>query len=332
MKRIVVQKIRFARLCTWLSLFVFSLLLLLAGCHSNVSGRSDAYEVWKDDAAWYQHDKPLDETQVDVFYVVSTEVAHAEDEEGNLSLRSLLTADDRAAMEAEMAYVLDQMFYDDFNYFSPYYHQYTFESFVSYPEPFAAVRKEVRSEVTDAFSYYMEQLNGGRRFILAGFSQGGEMVVELLRQMRPEWFERMVAAYVIGFELTADDLRLPYIRAAKGETDTQVAISFNSVLSEDGIWPFVSAHPATCINPLNWRTDTTPATMTYEGQHLTVSVDSAHQVLMVTASDPAPFRAWMQENPVYSSAHIHPDCLHHWDLLFYTRQLHDNAVRRAYGR
>ena len=173
MKRIVVQKICFARLCTWLSLFVLSL-LLLAGCHSDESGRSDAYEVWKDDAAWYQHDKPLDETQV--------------------------------------------------------------------------------------------------------------------------------------------------------------AVSFNSVLSEDGIWPFVSAHPATCINPLNWRTDATPATMTYEGQQLTVSVDSAHQVLMVAAPDPAPFRTWMQENPVYSSAHIHPDCLHHWDLLFYPRQLHDNAVRRAYGR
>ena len=137
------------------------------------------------------------------------------------------------------------------------------------------------------------------------------MVVELLRQMRPEWFKRMVAAYVIGFELTADDLRSPYIRAAKGEEDTQVAVSFNSVLSPDGIWPFVSAHPATCINPLNWRTDATPATMTYDGQQLTVRVDEQRQVLMVSATDPTPFHTWMKENPIYSSANIHPDCLHH---------------------
>lgn len=331
MNRMFREKIYSALRRQGMCLFILAL-LMLAGCSHKEAGHPDGSARWSDETAWYQHDKPVDETLVDVFYVVSTEVAHAEDDEGQLNLRSLLTADDRAAMEAEMAYVMKQMFHDDFNYFSPYYHQYTFESFVSYPEQMAEVRKEVRSEVTEAFRYYMEQLNGGRRFILAGFSQGAEMVVELLRQMRPEWFKRMVAAYVIGFELTADDLRSPYIRAAKGEEDTQVAVSFNSVLSPDGIWPFVSAHPATCINPLNWRTDATPATMTYDGQQLTVRVDEQRQVLMVSATDPTPFHTWMKENPIYSSANIHPDCLHHWDLIFYTCPLHDNALRRAYGR
>ena len=93
MERVFAQKSHFAQRCQWMSLFVL-LVLLLSGCHSDEGSRSDAYEAWRDEAAWYQHDKPLDEAQVDVFYIVSTEVAHAEDAEGNLSLRSLLSADD----------------------------------------------------------------------------------------------------------------------------------------------------------------------------------------------------------------------------------------------
>ena len=43
------------------------------------SKRNDTLDAWGSESAWYQHDKPLDETLVDLFCVVSTEVMHAED-------------------------------------------------------------------------------------------------------------------------------------------------------------------------------------------------------------------------------------------------------------
>ncbi len=70
-------------------------------------------------------------------------------------------------------------------------------------------RQEQRTDVYAALDYYFKHYNQGRPFILAGHSQGSMMLKIALTDYFKEhtdYLERMVAAYVIGFSITTDDL------------------------------------------------------------------------------------------------------------------------------
>ena len=283
---------------------------------------------WADDSSWYRNAADND---VDVFYIVSTNVLSATDDSGSEVFCANLSDDDRTVMEQEISFVDGTIFGDGFNFFSPYYHQFTMDA-IKLPEAeFKTVFADVAKEVCDAFDYYMAHWNGGRRFILAGFSQGAMLTLEVLKHMTDEQFGRMVAAYTLGYRLSEEDLASPHINAAQGASDTQVVVSFNSVLCEDGIWPFVSSGAAACINPVNWCTDTTRADFTYTEADttmtLSVSIDACDNVLVVNGGEDF-FRDWM-DNSFFSTTSVSHDCLHHWDILFYDRFIHDNALLRC---
>ncbi len=117
------------------------------------------------------------------------------------------------------------------------------------------------NDVERAFDYYIEHLNEGRPFILAGHSQGSMVVIELLRNRfdDPVLQNQLVAAYPIGYSVTTKDLEaFPWIRLAAGETDTGVIITFNTQGPNAGASPVLLVG-AVAINPLNWKTDATPA-------------------------------------------------------------------------
>ena len=61
-------------------------------------------------------------------------------------------------------------------------------------------------DVSDAFKYYLENENDGRPIILAGFSQGSDMVYRLMEEYfgSEEMQQRLVAAYPIGWACTED--------------------------------------------------------------------------------------------------------------------------------
>lgn len=76
-----------------------------------------------------------------------------------------------------------------------------------------------------------------------------------------EYLERMVAAYVIGFSITTDDLAInPALKFAEGADDTCVIVSWNTEgpgnKGEDNA---VVLENAISINPLNWKRDDTYA-------------------------------------------------------------------------
>ena len=271
----------------------------------------------------------------DYLYFISTEVASSTDGNGNKSLRAALTPQERVYIDAEMKYAEKNLCGENFRFISPYYHQYTFEAFSGRTKEdtlkFLAVKEEVTKEAIEAFRYYMKHLNNGRQFVLAGFSQGAQLSIEIVKAMREEELSKMAAAYIIGYRLTAEDLSHPNIKAAEDETSRGVCISFNSALSEKGIWEMTSGGAATCINPLNWHRDTTAAVLEYNGLKGKVRVDTKNNVLMVEI-DKSPFHKWMEGHPLFGKAGMDKECLHHWDLLFYTESLKKNAVKRAYGR
>lgn len=291
---------------------------------------SQSSRIWQDPDMWYQSASEYDTAKIDVFYFVSTEVLSATDSLGNVAWQSQLTPSDRAAITGEIAWVEQNMFYDDYNLFAPYYHQFTFDAIWQLSKSqFDSVYQSVACEACQAFDDYMTNENHGRPFVLAGFSQGAMLTLEVLRHMTDEQYNRMVACYTIGYRLTENDLAHPHIRAAEGESDHGVVVSFNSTLSEDAIWPFVSEAAATCINPVNWCTDATSAVFTFDSTTNELHVDTAAHVLLVSTDRPSYYHAFYDAAPFFLQAGVSRDNLHHWDLLFYASRIHDNALFRA---
>jgi pimeloyl-ACP methyl ester carboxylesterase len=88
------------------------------------------------------------------------------------------------------------------------------------------------NDVTAAFDYYINHYNKGKPFILAAHSQGTVMLQLLLSQYmaeHPDVYTRMIAAYAIGYPVTADYLsNNKHLKFAEGPDGTGVIISYNT--------------------------------------------------------------------------------------------------------
>ncbi len=315
---------RFSR---YFFLFLLIASSLFSACSSQVS-TLEANSYWSADSAWYQSKDTVSQDKIDFLYLVSTDVVSAKNSDGTVSYRSLLTAADKKAINEELAYVEEKIGQHDFNFVAPYYHQFTFDAINLPADTFKMEYQSVVKEVCESFDYYMANKNQGRKFVLAGFSQGGMLLLDLLKHMTDEQYRQMVAAYAMGYRISAEDVKCPHIIPASDETTQGVTVSFNSALSTDGMWPLVAADATAAINPVNWKTDSTPATFIYEGSTHTLHLDPSTNLLIVDTDKADEYREWTN-NPVYQSAHVNLDCLHHWDLLFYTQFIHDNILKRG---
>lgn len=120
------------------------------------------------------------------------------------------------------------------------------------------------TDISAALDYYFKHYNGGRPFIIAGHSQGSAMTKLCLMNYfkeHPDYYKRMVAAYVIGFAVTKDDLKnYPHLKFATGESDTGVIVSWNTEAPGNANAQNMVLMPgAISINPLNWKLDDTYA-------------------------------------------------------------------------
>jgi hypothetical protein len=115
-----------------------------------------------------------------------------------------------------------------------------------------------------AFDYYIKHFNRGRPFILAGHSQGSNVLCNLLAgylKDHPEVYARMIAAYVIGYSVTESYLAAnPHLKFAAGPDDTGVIVSYNTEAPDvaAGTNP-VTLPGGIAINPITWTRDETPA-------------------------------------------------------------------------
>lgn len=121
---------------------------------------------------------------------------------------------------------------------------------------------EPRSDTFAALDYYFTHYNNGRPFILAAHSQGSNMLRIILSEYmkaHPEYYERMVAAYPIGYSIPERYLKAnPHLKFAEGEKDTGVIISWNTE-GEGNHDSFLVEEDSISINPINWKRDETPA-------------------------------------------------------------------------
>ena len=151
--------------------------------------------------------------------------------------------------------------------YSPFYRQMSMNAYRLPESERETTRAVAYADISAAFRWYLDHENNGRPLILAGFSQGAEMCLELMKEFfgdTPEGNalrERLITVYAIGWRVTEEDIRAyPQIVPARGEKDLGTVVSFDC---EDGSLQKTIIIPAgirtLSINPLNWRTDGTPA-------------------------------------------------------------------------
>ncbi|MBO5556001.1 MAG: DUF3089 domain-containing protein [Oscillospiraceae bacterium] len=175
------------------------------------------------------------------------------------------------SLKANFLYALDLekgIYEETGRLFSPYYRQMSINAY-ELPEAERERAKEVAyRDVSEAFRWYLDNENNGRGIILAGFSQGSQMCQELLKEYyggddaeSQSLRERLITVYSLGWLVTEEMTEAyPQIVPAVGETDLGTVISFDC---EDGNVTDTLVRPAgvkaLSINPLNWKTDGTPA-------------------------------------------------------------------------
>lgn len=200
---------------------------------------------------------------VDTFYLYPT--CYLDDSEDALPI---CTIDNQAVrLQAQSVYQNQAtVFEESTNVFAPYYRQSNIYQVADLdPQELEAFqRQEQRTDVYAALDYYFEHHNNGRPFILAGHSQGSIMTKIVLgeyMEAHPEYYERMVAAYVIGYSITSDWLEEhPYLKFAEGADDTGVIVSWNTEgPGNKGQHNIVVEDGAISINPINWKRDATYA-------------------------------------------------------------------------
>ncbi len=219
--------------------------------------------------SWYK--VPEITKEVDTFYIYSTVYFGAN--EGDPDYATLDNAEMLAGLEVEYA-IKTAVFEESTNVFVPLYRQAGMkieaDAWIKTKNIDGPLTSAPYGDITAALDYYFENCNGGRPFVIAGHSQGAAILRLVLKgyfKEHPEHYERMVAAYAIGYSITKDDLEAnPHMRFAAGEADTGVIISWNTEgpkNAEENSTLLTALPNAISINPLNWKRDETyaPASM-----------------------------------------------------------------------
>lgn len=246
---------------------LFSLFLLVVLCLScssaDESGQNYALPEepdYADSDMWYSV-SDAEAKAADVFYVTPTCIWDWQDERGaTYHYMNVRDSAQRAAVNSGANVLASALFGKSCRFFAPYYRQITMESWF---EDEAEINRRyvvAHEDVVRAFRYYMDHFNQGRPFFLAGHSQGGKAVIELLKHTLTEAeHKQLVAAYVFGFPISQAEIeQYPLLIPAKGAADYGVVVSYNSVSRPEACSPLFDDN-VVCINPLNWATDTTYA-------------------------------------------------------------------------
>lgn len=220
---------------------------------------------------------PAADKPVDLFIVCPT-VSMGSDGAATMELAN---ADDRASFVGALNMELG-IYSDVCRVFAPLYRQATLAMYEASADELAAAIDFAYADVAAAFEHYLAE-EAERPFVLAGFSQGSEHVIRLIKDYlgdasgqadeqnghgdeRSEnggsdnvsthgaLSARLVAAYAIGWRLTEEECaEHPWLKAAQAADDTGVVVTFNSEDPEvEGSIIVPSGTRTLAINPLSW--------------------------------------------------------------------------------
>ena len=281
---------------------------------------------------------------VDTFYVYSTVYFDSSFEDGAPDYATLDNPEMQLGALGEYA-TNASVYEDSTNVFVPYYRQsgmrYANEVSKKTGNIDAALSGISYDDMSAALDYYFEKCNNGRPFIIAGHSQGSAMVRYILKnyfKKHPEYYERMVAAYAIGYSITKEDLEAnPHMKFAAGESDTGVIISWHTEgpknVEENARNIAVLPHGFS-INPLNWKRDETYAPASENlGSYLPNAETEMYEITDVGADARVVLsRGVIVTNTTYdqygAAEFFGPQSFHEDDYTLYYNNLKANVAKR----
>ena len=325
--------------------------LVFAGCGSDDSSAID----YSNSENWLALPSASEANKsIDVFYVYPTEYFASSD-------GPLIGPIDDPNMVAGAKSALQKQataFDTIGNIYAPYYRQadaIRVLSLSTIDDVYGVISGIPTADVTAAFDYYLQNYNNGRPFILASHSQGSTVVALLLEDYmkhHPSVYQRMIAAYAIGWSFTPDYFaKNPHLKLADGSDDTGVIISYNTQGPVyTGRNPIVFPG-AMAINPITWtrseeyasasqnlgslRLDASgqvvipvqPTSMNFADAQIahidadTSSVDPTSDTAVVLCSTVNPASV--------NSAPLNPGFYHNYDYPFYYEDIRVNAAKRT---
>ena len=310
----------------------------VSGAEGDTAAEAAAAEAapdYSDAANWaYLETENTDKT-ADVFFICPS-VYGGSDDACNMSLSD---ADTKESFVG--AINMEKGIYDaDSRFFAPYYRQIGLNVYDMPEADREPYLETAYADVRDAFLYYMDNYNEGRPIVLAGFSQGADMCLRLMKDLFDDeaLADQLVACYAIGWRITEEDVaEYPQLKMATGESDTGVIVSFNSEAEDITDSLMIPEGTKTyAINPLNWKTDGTAADKSlnlgacftdYSGEitseipELTGAyIDETRGALKVPDVSPEDYPAGLS---------IFTDGVYHlYDYQFFYRNLQDNVQTR----
>ncbi|MHB8086358.1 MAG: DUF3089 domain-containing protein [Dehalococcoidia bacterium] len=282
---------------------------------------------------WLELPSAIDK-KVDVFFLIPTAWKNSDP-------NPTICAIDEPSLKSEAPFYIAtyaSAFATVANIYAPYYRQDN----LSPVDRLKVIAGIPTIDAISAFDYYIKHYNNGRPFILAGHSQGSDVLTNLLSiymKDHPEVLKNMVAAYVIGFPVTTVYLaENPFLKFARGPDDTGVIVSYNTQAPDvaPGTNPVLSGLVGEVINPITWTRDETlattsqglgsympdPVTLKYSRvpQYADARIDQAQGVLICTTAD---------EDALYKLApNLGRGVYHAFDYSFYYYNLRENAANR----
>lgn len=214
----------------------------------------NATEIKPDDSRELALHRPARDPQVDCFYVYPT-----------VDPRFLPTNTERFDDLTEATRVVTAQaarFGEVCSVYAPLYRQATLGAYVAGQERRERLMDVAFSDVLDAFLHYLGQYNHGRKVVLVGHSQGGDMVVRLVQRLfddDPALRERLLLAMAIGSAVEVPEGRAvgaTFRNVPLCERADQAAcvVAFRTHVASQDVkaFPFFSAgegRQTACVNP-----------------------------------------------------------------------------------
>jgi len=314
-----------------------SCLVLTAGCSSDEVSADTKATDYSQSSHWLSI--PVTSKTVDVFYLYPTCWNKVDSTKPNIC-----TIDDATMLKGSAAVYMRQAtaFETVGNVYAPYYRQADAGYTLRLPENErdALIGGIPTTDGVAAFDYYIQHFNNNRPFILAGHSQGSNVMLFLLSgymKDHPDVYKRMIAAYVIGYPVTAAYLsKNPHLKFATGPDDTGVIISYNT--QSDAVAAggnlVVGNNIGLVINPISWTREETVAT-TAQGLGSYLPSPSTH--LFTQMPQYADAKVNVSKGVLICSTAIDknltlgfgPGVYHSYDYPFYYYNIRANAQNRA---
>lgn len=268
----------------------------------------------------------INEKEVDVFYVYPTLF-------GGIGEMNMDIFDEEMRLRVQSV-ILKQtsLFSGHCNVYVPYYRQMAMDGLAKEAVERNSYYSIGRGDIEKAFDFYLRHLNKGRPFILAGHSQGSQILIDLMKTKfhQPDLRNQLVAAYLIGYSVTDSDLMAgEWMKFATSDQDFGVIISYNTQ-SEEACGSPVLLENAKCINPLNWKTtsDYAPKELNLGAVFFSEGGEIDSLVYQFTDAWIDAQGALVAGNPdvnTYSTANFPEGVYHKYDYSFFYNNLKKNV-------